>query len=195
MIRVPVKWCADFFVPFGILRTMETAAFSGGTEFWQRGPVPGIPDLLQPVAHTLLQVKQEIGELAVEIDPARLWERPVGIASAGFHLLHMTGVLERLFAYADGLLLTPAQLALFAAENGDETKSLPVLVESLDLQIGRALEQLAHTDPSTLTELRYVGRKKIPSTLIGLYFHSAEHLMRHTGQLLVTVRGCLKDKY
>jgi uncharacterized damage-inducible protein DinB len=35
---------------------------------------------------------------------------------------------------------------------------------------------------------RPVGRARIPSTVLGLLFHAAEHAQRHTGQLLVTVR-------
>jgi uncharacterized damage-inducible protein DinB len=42
--------------------------------------------------------------------------------------------------------------------------------------------------PDTITEVRTVGRKKLPSTVSGLLFHAAEHTMRHTGQLLVTAR-------
>ena len=34
---------------------------------------------------------------------------------------------------------------------------------------------------------RKVGRKQLPSTVHGLLFHAAEHTMRHTGQLLVTI--------
>jgi len=47
---------------------------------------------------------------------------------------------------------------------------------------------LKETDPATITEARGVGRKQIPSNVIGLLFHAAEHTMRHTGQLLVTVK-------
>ncbi|MEI9810890.1 MAG: hypothetical protein WDO16_25110 [Bacteroidota bacterium] len=47
------------------------------------------------------------------------------------------------------------------------------------------------TDEAILTSVRGVGRAKIPSTVMGLLFHAAEHTMRHTGQLLVTA-GILK---
>lgn len=33
------------------------------TEWWQRGPVEGVPALLQPIAHILLQVDESAGEL------------------------------------------------------------------------------------------------------------------------------------
>ena len=32
-------------------------------EHWLRGPVANVPDLLQPVAHALLQAKDEINEM------------------------------------------------------------------------------------------------------------------------------------
>ena len=40
---------------------------------------------------------------------------------------------------------------------------------------------------NTGTEARTVGRKQLPTTVLGLYFHAAEHSQRHVGQLLVTV--------
>ena len=33
------------------------------TEWWQRGPIDGIPVVLQPVAHILLQVRESVGEI------------------------------------------------------------------------------------------------------------------------------------
>lgn len=57
-----------------------------------------------------------------------------------------------------------------------------------NVQIDKALHQLERTSEADLTETRLVGRKRVPSTLIGLLFHAAEHTMRHTGQLLVTTR-------
>jgi hypothetical protein len=43
-------------------------------------------------------------------------------------------------------------------------------------------------DPATLTEPRTVGRKHLPTTLIGLLFHLAEHAQRHTGELIITAK-------
>jgi uncharacterized damage-inducible protein DinB len=62
------------------------------------------------------------------------------------------------------------------------------LLERYSRQIDKALRQLAETPELSLTEPRGVGRALIPSTVVGLLFHAAEHSMRHTGQLLVTVR-------
>lgn len=69
----------------------------------------------------------------------------------------------------------------------NESLSLEDLVQNFSHQVESALDQLKNTNETTLIETRGVGRAKIPSTIIGLYVHAAEHTMRHVGQLLVTV--------
>ena len=71
-------------------------------EAWLRGPVEGVPDLLQPVAHALLQAKEETRTLLQNFPAELLWNRPAGLASVGFHLQHVAGVVDRLFTYARG---------------------------------------------------------------------------------------------
>ncbi len=158
-------------------------------EVWLRGPLNGIPALLQPVAHALLQAQEEIHALLVDFPAARLWERPAGLASVGFHLQHLSGVLDRLFTYANGQTLSAQQLQYLAAEGvANENIHIPDLLAAFDVQIDQALTLLKNTDPATLTDVRTVGRKQLPSTKMGLLFHAAEHTMRHTGQLLATIR-------
>jgi uncharacterized damage-inducible protein DinB len=158
-------------------------------EVWLRGPVPGVPALLQPVAHTLLQANEEIHELMEDFPDELLWEQPGGVASVGFHLQHIPGVLDRLFTYSEGNDLGHRQLK-YLSEEGLEDLSIkvPQLLEKLDNQVNKSIDHLKTIDPTKLTELRTVGRKKLPSTVIGLLFHAAEHTMRHTGQMLVTAR-------
>jgi uncharacterized damage-inducible protein DinB len=158
-------------------------------EYWLRGPVAGVPDLLQPVAHALLQAREEVRQCITGFPETLIWEQPAGMGSVGFHLQHLAGVLDRLFTYARGEQLSPQQLAYLAAEGKqDASVRLAFLLEQFEQQVDTAIAQLITTDPSSLTDVRGVGRKQIPSTVIGLLFHAAEHSMRHTGQLLVTVR-------
>ena len=158
-------------------------------EYWLRGPVADITALLQPVAHALLQAKEEIVDIMDGFPGRLLWERPAGVASPGFHLRHVAGVLDRLFTYARGEALSARQLAYLAEEgNPQEDVSVQFLLEVLNAQVAKSLEQLLATDAQTLTHTRTVGRRQLPSTVIGLLFHAAEHTMRHTGQLLVTVQ-------
>jgi uncharacterized damage-inducible protein DinB len=159
-------------------------------EVWLRGPLPEIPPLLQPVAHALLQAREEINEILTDFPEKYLWEKPAGVASVGFHLQHLTGVLDRLFTYANGQQLTETQLTYLKQEGNPENKPFTVaeLVENFNKQVDIAIAQLKQTPESILTEARGVGRKQIPSTVLGLLFHAAEHTQRHTGQLLVTAR-------
>ena len=157
-------------------------------EVWLRGPLPNVPDLLQPAAHALLQAQEEINELMKNFDEQLLWKRIAGQASVAFHLQHIPGVQNRLFSYAKGEMLTEQQLEYLRNE-GQQNNSITVglLLDHLNKQTEGSVEQLQQTDIATLTDIREVGRKKIPSTVLGLLFHAAEHTMRHTGQLLVTV--------
>ncbi|RYY53343.1 MAG: DinB family protein, partial [Chitinophagaceae bacterium] len=148
---------------------------------------PGIPALLQPAAHAIVQAMEEIRKYTSALNDSLIWERPAGVASVGFHLQHITGVLDRLFTYAAGGELSPAQLAYLSNEGrANDSITLASLLEKLEMQVNVSLEKLAATDPARLTETRFVGRKKIPSTMIGLLFHAAEHMQRHTGQILAT---------
>lgn len=158
-------------------------------EVWLRGPLPQIPALLQPVAHALLQAQEEVHTMLASFPDKLLWERPVGVASPAFHLQHLTGVLDRLFTYARGEALTSEQMSALSAEGkANENISLKELLAAFDKQIAHAITALENTDVNTLTDAREVGRAKLPSTVIGLLTHSAEHTTRHVGQLLVTVK-------
>jgi uncharacterized damage-inducible protein DinB len=163
-------------------------------EVWQRGPVAGVPPLLQPVAHAILQANEEIKALAVGLPPALVWQQPAGMASPAFHIQHITGVLERLFTYAKGEPLTNEQLLSLSQEGKtNENIGIEYLLKRLDDQITESIVQLRETDENKLLEVRGIGRKQIPTTVLGLLFHAAEHTMRHTGQLLVTVKVLLAN--
>jgi uncharacterized damage-inducible protein DinB len=159
-------------------------------EVWLRGQVEGISPFLQPVAHALLQAREEVNEFMKDFPSNLLWEKPAGVASPGFHLQHLTGVLDRLFTYAQGKQLTETQLQNLKAEGSSNQSKTDVtaLLQQFNRQVDIALEQLSHTDEKDLVLPRGVGRAQLPSTVLGLLFHAVEHTMRHTGQLLVTVR-------
>jgi len=165
-------------------------------EVWQRGPIENVPGLLQPVAHALLEVSEEVHIIMAGFPENLLWEKPVGVASPAFHLQHINGVIDRLFTYARKELLGIEQMHSLSLE-GDKDKnsfSLEQLLKNLDKRIAIAIEELKAANVETLTEARGVGRKQIPTTLMGLYVHAAEHSMRHVGQLLVTVKVLKSSK-
>jgi uncharacterized damage-inducible protein DinB len=155
------------------------------TEVWQRGPLPDIDPYLMPVAHSLLQVKEELDRLALRLPEDVLWQRPGDAAPIGFHLRHITGSTERLLTYARGEALTTEQLAAARAET-IAGGTLAVLVGQAHAALDRALQQVRETPREILLAERKVGRAGLPSTTLGLLVHAAEHATRHMGQALTT---------
>jgi uncharacterized damage-inducible protein DinB len=159
-------------------------------EAWLRGPIPGVPPLLQPAAHALVQAREELDAAAGGLDPDELWHAPNGAASVGYHLRHLAGALDRLLTYARSEPLSEAQRAALAAERHrpDPPPTAAALLAEVGAAIDRALEQLRSTPESTLLDPRFVGRARLPSTVLGLIFHAAEHTARHAGQVVTTVK-------
>ena len=159
-------------------------------EPWLRGPLPGIPSLLQPAGHTLVMAQEDVERALSELTEEQLWLRPHGVASVGFHVAHLAGSTDRLFTYARGEVLSEAQRTQLEREAAvDETRpSKDVLLGAWRETVKDSLQRLASTPESTLSEPRLVGRAKLPSTVLGLLFHAAEHASRHTGQIVTTAK-------
>lgn len=166
---------------------MAEAPRKDTTEYWLRGPVKDIPAVLQPAAHALLQSSKELNEYLEDFPEELLWEKLEGRASIGFHMQHMTGVLDRMMTYAEGKSLTDAQFEYLKNE-GVPNGGLVInsLKAAFSKRVEEALQYFKGLTEETLKEKRTVGRKKLPSTVLGLLFHAAEHSQRHIGQLLVT---------
>jgi uncharacterized damage-inducible protein DinB len=155
-------------------------------EVWLRGPVPGVQPELMPVVHSLLQIREELEAVVPSLSLEELWARPGGAASIGFHLNHLAGSLSRLLTYARGEMLSDAQLAFLDAEERVGSEPPAQLLRMVLDGIEVALEQIRATPVQTLSESRLVGRAALPSTVLGLLFHAAEHAQRHAGQIATT---------
>src|SRR5690606_284086 len=138
-------------------------------EVWQRGPVEGVPDLLQTVAHALLQAAEDAKKYTRDFPDELLWQKPFGVASVGFHLNHLTGVVNRLFTYADNKKLSTDQLKFLKAEENTENLPLKVadLVGMFDETVREAVKFLRQTATDDLTEFRGLGRAQLPTTKLG----------------------------
>ena len=159
------------------------------TEWWQRGPIEGVPDVLQPVAHILLQVRESVDELVASLTEAQWNARPAGVASAAFHVRHIAGVIDRLFTYARGEALSDEQFASLRNEGASLAEAdVAAVLDALHSRVDAAVAELRTIDVATLGDFRAVGRGRLPSTVIGCLVHGAEHAMRHVGQLSVTAR-------
>ncbi|HSA55913.1 MAG TPA: DinB family protein [Gemmatimonadaceae bacterium] len=158
-------------------------------EHWLRGPIAGIEPLLQPVAHALRQALDDVEGAIAGLTPDEIGLGPGGAASLAFHLRHLAGSTDRLFTYARGESLSGAQReALRAEEAREATPDAGALLAGVRATIDRALAQLRATPASALLSPREVGRARLPSTVLGLLFHAAEHAQRHTGQIVATAK-------
>lgn len=158
-------------------------------EPWLRGPVPGIPVSLQPAAHAFIMSIEDCEAAIAGLTHDQLWTRPGDAASIGFHLRHLAGSTDRLLTYARGERLNDGQRKALAAEASPaEQPSGPELIEGWRSAVDAALAQLAATPEASLAGARAVGRAQLPSTVLGLLFHAAEHASRHTGQVVTTAK-------
>jgi hypothetical protein len=146
--------------------------------------------MLQPVAHSLLQCREEVEAHLPSVSHAQLFARPSGAASIAYHVRHAIGSLDRLFTYARGEALSAEQMATLKAEGevDEDPDAAAKLVSAFADAVDRALAYLRQTDERTLPDLREVGRARLPSTVIGLLFHAAEHTQRHIGQMVTTIK-------
>lgn len=160
-------------------------------EVWLRGQsVPGVPPFLQPVAHALLQSVEDVRRAVDPLTVSEVWARPGGAPSVGFHVRHAAGSLDRLLTYARGEGLSAEQREFLAAEAepGSPPPEAPALALAFERQVDRALEQLRATPEAALLEPRGVGRLQLPTTVLGLLVHVAEHTQRHVGQIVTTAK-------
>lgn len=159
-------------------------------EPWLRGPVPDVDPYLVPAAHALLQAAEDLDRWASPLTVDELWASPNGAPPVGFHLRHIAGSIDRLLTYARGDALARAQLAALSAERepGDPPAEAAALVAGAQRAIAGALDVLRATSRDTLLEPRTVGRAALPSTVLGLLVHVAEHTQRHVGQVVTTSR-------
>jgi len=146
--------------------------------------------MLQPVAHAFLGADEDLRAAMSDLSQDQLWRRVGDAASLGFHLMHLAGSTDRLMTYARGEALSDQQMAALARERRaeEERPSVEDLLSDWAAVLEATFLQLSTTDDGTLTEARFVGRARLPSTVLGLLFHAAEHASRHAGQAATTAK-------
>ena len=117
----------------------------------------------------------------------QIWASPQGIAPVGFHLRHIAGSIDRLLTYALGRKLDERQTTELRKEM-EPGAFWEELFSGLEKALENGEKILRALDPGVLHEPRFVGRRQLPTTLIGLLVHVAEHTQRHVGQAIVTAK-------
>lgn len=153
-------------------------------EPWMRGPIAGIDPLVAPVLYTFQQAREDLRRWTDGLSAAQIWATPHGFPSVGFHMRHIAGSTGRLMSYLQGKPLDAEQLAILQGEHEAAGAGREELLELVDAAFHDAERVVREIDPATLGEPRGVGRRQLPTTVIGLLVHIAEHTQRHVGQAI-----------
>ena len=164
-------------------------------EPWLRGTLREVPAVGRAVIHALELAVEDARKWCGELSDAEMEALPAGLPSVGFQLRHMAGSVDRLLTYAEGGQLNDEQMEWLASEltarRGRE-EMLAEFTQKMAEAIARVrvlgLQDLGLQDLGLqdLEAQRFVGRKRVATSLGGLLVHVAEHTARHVGQMVST---------
>ena len=157
------------------------------TEPWLNGPIEGVPPHLMPVFHSFAMVREDLARYTEGLTTEDVWRRTGSLPSLGFHLRHIAHSVDRLVTYLCGDQLSEAQIAALKQE-GEPGASLEELLAGVHAQLNAAEVRLRTVRKDSMEEPRYIGKKRLPSTVLGLLVHVAEHTQRHLGQAITTAK-------
>jgi uncharacterized damage-inducible protein DinB len=152
-------------------------------EPWLRGPLPGVDTLVAPLLYSFQMAREDLAKYTAGLTIEQIWATPHGFGSVGFHLRHIAGATDRLMTYVSGGQLSSEQMVALKSEKEAGT-TREELLAGIDQAFESAEAVVRSLDPTRLTEPRGVGRKQLPTTVIGLLVHIAEHTQRHVGQAI-----------
>jgi uncharacterized damage-inducible protein DinB len=144
--------------------------------------------LISPTLYAFQQAREDLAKWTEDLSTEQIWATPHDFGSVGFHILHIAGSTDRLMTYLEGRQLTAEQMTELESERSPAKIERSDLLEILDRSLEDAGGVVRAIDPATLAEPRFVGRKRLPTTVIGLLTHTAEHTQRHVGQAISAAR-------
>jgi uncharacterized damage-inducible protein DinB len=160
-------------------------------EPWLRGTLSDIAPVERAVLHSLQLAREDVAKWCGRLDEHQLHARLLGLPSAAFQLRHIARSLDRFITYAEGQMLSAAQLAALANETADEQAtdaSKEEVFREFEFSLSAAEQWLRATSGRPLDTPVRVGRRALPTTRGGLLVHMAEHTQRHVGQAVTTAK-------
>lgn len=156
-------------------------------EPWLSGSHSAIHPCFRPLLFSLEQAQQDLRHWTLRLSEEQVWAQPLALAPLGFQLRHIAGSVDRLFTYVEGNQLNERQLTALRSEMIPGA-SLSELLTEMDAVFQGVVQKVELLDAIAITENRGVGRKQLPTTVIGLLVHIAEHTQRHVGQAILTAK-------
>lgn len=142
--------------------------------------------LVAPVFFSFAMVREDLAKYTAGLSDEAVWRNIDGV-SLGFHLRHLAGSVDRLTTYLFDPQLSQEQLDLLKHE-AEPNGGLRELLALIDDRLTDCEKQLSKLNPETLYEHRSVGRRALPTTVIGLIVHLCEHTQRHLGQAITLAK-------
>ena len=156
-------------------------------EPWMRGPIEGVEPLVAPVFYSFTQVREELAHYTEGLTTEQVWRQVNSLPTLGFHLRHIAGSVDRLMSYLMEAEISPEQIVYLKSE-GEPGASLDDLLAGVDAAFAKAESQLRTIKADDIHAPRYIGRKRLPTSVLGLLVHVSEHTQRHLGQSITTAK-------
>ena len=160
---------------------------SSAVEPWLRGPIPGADPLILPVLHSFQQVREDLATHTAGVSDEAVWRSVEPLPTLGFQLRHIAGSVDRLTTYLMGEQVSPEQITVLKQESTPGAR-LAELLSAVDEALAASEARMRTIDPAAMFEPRFIGRKQLPSSVLGLLVHLAEHTQRHLGQAISTAK-------
>lgn len=155
-------------------------------EPWLRGSIEGVHPLAMPVFFSFAQVREDLAFHTAGLSREQVWRNLAGV-SLGFHLKHIAGSVDRLTTYITGCQLNETQLRALKSEHEPDA-DLDELLGLITDSLASSEAVLRGIDPEEIYDVRTVGRRNLPSTVLGLLVHLSEHTQRHLGQAIILAK-------
>lgn len=163
-----------------------TKAQDSQPEPWLRGTHTDVPAVIRAALHALELAREDAARWCGDLTGVEVNARPAGLPSVGFQLRHIGGSSDRLLTYAEGRNLSQDQMSELAREA--EGAVPHVLLREFEKSMERASQRVRNFIGADLEAERFVGRRRLPTTLGGLLVHVADHTQRHIGQMITTAK-------
>jgi uncharacterized damage-inducible protein DinB len=156
-------------------------------EPWLRGTLTEVPAVGRGVLHALELAWEDAKKWCSGLSDAQMHARPAGLPSVAFQLRHISGSLDRLLTYAEGRTLSEAQMQGLETEAQPQGSVLEIMAE-LETAFNLGNLRVRAVAREDLSLPRFVGTKRLPTTLGGLLVHVADHTQRHIGPAITTAK-------
>ena len=156
-------------------------------EPWLRSTLADVPAIPRAVLHAVALAEEDLAHWGATLTDDEIHARPYGLTPYAYHVRHIAHSLDRLLTYAEGRELDVIQKGALGVELEPGLAHAALLAE-FHAALADASTRIHALPLAELEQPRYVGGKRLPTTLGGLLVHLADHTQRHAGQAVVTAK-------